>query len=321
MKIDTHNHAIPEPAIELLRTEKVYRVTIHGDRVEGGNHVAYPLFRSFYDPAAKVAELEHGGLEAAVLSAAPPTFYYDVDAEAGEAMCRAVNMGLAEFCTHSPDRLRWMAHVPMQAPERAAVMLAEAAQTGCVGVEVATSIGGRRLDEPEFRPFWGQAEALGLPVMIHPAFNQPHPGLQPWYLQNVIGNLLETTIAAERLICAGVLGDHPGVRVLLVHAGGYFPYQAGRLRHARTVREELSSAPEDPWAFRGQILADTITHDRDALSYLVARMGAENVVMGTDLPFDMATPHPVDALNEAVDTETARQVAEDNPARLFRFYD
>src|SRR5205807_2493949 len=114
---------------------------------------------------------------------------------------------------------------------------------------------------------------------------------------------------AERLICAGVLGDHPGVRFLLVHAGGYFPYQAGRLRHARTVREELSSAPEDPWAFRGQIMADTITHDRDALSYLVARMGAENLVMGTDLPFDMATPHPVDALNEAVDTETARQVA------------
>jgi len=155
MKIDTHNHAIPEPAVDLLRKEKVYRVTIEGDRVQGGNHVAYPLFPSFRDPAAKLAELERGGLEAAVISAAPPTFYYDVDAEAGEAMCRAVNAGLAEFCTHSPDRLRWMAHVPMQAPERAAVMLAEAAQTGCVGVEVATSIGGRRLDEPEFRPFWG----------------------------------------------------------------------------------------------------------------------------------------------------------------------
>jgi aminocarboxymuconate-semialdehyde decarboxylase len=309
MKIDTHNHAIPEPALDLLRKEKVYRVTIEGDQVTGGNHVGYPLFPSFFDPAAKLAELEHGGLEAAVISAAPPTFYYEVDAEAGEAMCQAVNAGLAEFCTHSPDRLRWMAHVPMQAPERAA------------GVEVGSSIAGRRLDEPSYRPFWGQAEVLGLPVMIHPAYNQPHPALESWYLQNVIGNMLETTIAIERLICAGVLDDHPGVRVLAVHAGGYFPYQAGRLRHARSVRSELSSAPEDPWAYRGQIVADTISHDEAALRYLVARMGEENVVMGTDLPFDMATPHPMGALNEAVDAETARRVAQDNPARLFRFYD
>jgi aminocarboxymuconate-semialdehyde decarboxylase len=321
MKIDTHNHAIPEPALELLRKDAVYRVTIEGDWVRGGNHVGYPLFPSFVDPAAKLAELERGGLEGAVISIAPPILYYEIEAEAGEAMCVAVNQGLAEFCTHSPDRLRWMAHVPLQAPERAPVILQEAAEAGCVGVEVGSSIAGRRLDEPEYRPFWSQAEDLGLPVMIHPAYNEEHAGLKPWYLQNVIGNMLETTIAVERLICAGVLDDHPGVRVLLVHAGGYFPYQAGRLRHARAVRPELSSAPEDPWSYRGQVLADTITHDRDALRFLVSRMGAENVVMGTDLPFDMATPHPMEALAEAVDAPTARQVAEDNPARLFRFHD
>ena len=108
---------------------------------------------------------------------------------------------------------------------------------------------------------------------------------------------------------------------MLVHAGGYFPYQAGRLRHARTVRPELSSTPEDPWSYRGQVVTDTISHDRDALRYLVTRMGVENVLMGTDLPFDMATPHPMAALADAVDADTAWRIAEDNPARLFRFYD
>ena len=321
MKIDTHNHAIPEPALDLLRKEKVYRVTIEGDMVRGGNHVGYRLFPSFVDPAAKLAELEGGGLEAAVISIAPPILYYEVDAEAGEAMCVAVNEGLAAFCTHSPDRLRWMAHVPMQAPERAPVVLADAARAGCVGVEVGTSIAGRRLDEPDYEPFWAQAETLGLPVMIHPAYNQAHPALDAWYLQNVIGNMLETTIAVERLICAGVLQRHPAARVVLVHAGGYFPYQAGRLRHARGVRPELAATPEDPWAYLGQVVTDTISHDEDALRFLVTKMGAENVVMGTDLPFDMATPHPITALTDAVGAETARQVAEDNPARLFRFYD
>ena len=75
-----------------------------------------------------------------------------------------------------------------------------------------------------------------MPVLVHPFDNEPHPALDGWYLQNVIGNQLETMIAAERLICAGVLDRHPKLRLVLVHAGGYLPYQAGRLRHARTVR-------------------------------------------------------------------------------------
>src|SRR2546423_884491 len=223
MKIDVHNHAIPEAVLELMRTEDVYRVKIRGGRVERGSHVGSLLFESFYDPAAKLAELERSGLEAAVVSAAPPILYYEVSAEAGEAICRATNSGLAEYCRHSPERLRWMAHVPMQAPERAAAVLEQAAEAGCVGVEVGTSIAGRRLAEPGFEAVWDQAELLSLPVMIHPAYNQAHPGLEPWYLQNVIGNPLETTIAIERLICAGVLDRHPQLTVILVHAAGFFP--------------------------------------------------------------------------------------------------
>ena len=320
MRIDTHNHAITEPVLELLRREPEYRVRVEGGRVHHGERAAYELAPSFVDPAAKLAELERGGLEAAVVSVAPPLFSYHLHVDAGEALCRAANRGMAEFCRDRPDRLAWMAHAPMQVPERAAVVLSEAARAGCVGVEVGTSIAGRRLDEPEFRPFWEQAELLGLPVMIHPAYNEAHEALRPWYLQNVIGNPLETTIAIERLICAGVLDAHPGLRVLVVHAGGYFPFQAGRLRHARSVRPELEGAPEDPWAYRGQVVADTISHDRDALRFLVARMGADNVVMGTDLPFDMATPHPMRALEEAADPATARRIAEDNPARLFKVW-
>lgn len=319
MKIDVHNHAIPEAALELLRTEPVYRVTVGSDRVSGGNHVDFPLFPSFVDPAAKVKELEKNGLEGAVISAAPPLFFYDVELEAGEAMCRATNEGMAEFCTYFPDRLRWMAHVPMRSPQRAAEVLEEQARAGCVGVEVATSIDGRRLDEPDFEPFWGAAERLGMLVSIHPAFNEPLAALRQYYLQNVIGNMLETTLTIERLICARVLERHPGVQVLLVHSGGYFPYQAGRLKHARTVRPELKDTPEDPWSFIGQVKFDTITHDREALRYLVTRVGAENVLMGTDLPFDMATVGPMEALLDAVDGETARRIAEDNPAILFGF--
>jgi aminocarboxymuconate-semialdehyde decarboxylase len=321
LRIDVHNHAIPETAVELWRKDRVYGVQIDGDQVRGGSHVPWTLFRSFTDPAAKIAELESKGLAAAVVSPAPPVFSYEVEPDAGEAMARAYNAGMVEFCAHSPDRLRWMAHVPLRKPAAAPAVLGEAAEAGCVGVEVATMIDGRRLDEPDFEPFWAAAARLRLPVMIHPYYNQAHPGLAPYYLQNVIGNMLETTIAAERLICAGTLDRHPDLVLFLVHSGGYFPYQAGRLRHARTVRPELSGAPEDPWAYLGRLKFDTITHDVQALSYLVSRVGAGNVVMGTDLPFDMATPRPVEELEQAVDAATASRIAEDNPARLYRFED
>jgi aminocarboxymuconate-semialdehyde decarboxylase len=321
LRIDIHNHAIPERAVELLRKEPVYGVKLDGDRITGGSHVPWTLFKSFTDPKAKLAELESKRLEAAVVSIAPPIFYYEVDPEAGEAMARAVNEGMVDFCAQAPDRLRWMAHVPLQTPERAAVILEEAARAGAVGVEVATMVGGHRLDEPQFDPFWSAAERLRLPVMIHPFYNQPHPGLDSYYLQNVIGNMLETTLAAERLMCAGVLDRHPGLTCVLVHSGGYFPYQAGRLKHARRVRPELKQAPEDPWKYLGQLKVDTITHDVRALAYLVSRVGADNVLMGTDLPFDMAPERPVEDLEQAVDSATARRVAEENAARLYGFGD
>jgi aminocarboxymuconate-semialdehyde decarboxylase len=289
--------------------------------VTGGSHVPWTLFKSFTDPKAKLAELESKRLEAAVVSPAPPVFYYEVDAEAGEAMARAVNEGMVELCARAPDRFRWMAHVPLRAPDRATPILEEAARAGCVGVEVATMVNGRRLDEAQFEPFWAAAERLRLPVMIHPFYNQPHPGLDPYYLQNVIGNMLETTLSVERLICAGVLDRHPGLTLVLVHSGGYFAYQAGRLRHARGVRPELRDAPQDPWSYVGRLKFDTITHDVQALSYLVSRVGAGNVLMGTDLPFDMAPQRPVDELEQAVDAATARRVAEENAARLYRFED
>lgn len=319
MRIDVHNHAIPDRAIELLNSERVYCATVRDGVWEGGVHVSFDVVPSFVDPDAKVAELEAAELEGAVISVSPTLFYYHVDDEAGEAMARAVNDGLSEMAAARPDRLGWMASVPLQAPERAVAVLEDAVEAGCVGIEIGTAVGGgRRLDHPALEPVWDAAERYGMPVMLHPAYTVPNPSLADFYLENVIGFPLETTVAIERLICAGTLDRHPDLRVVLLHAGGYFPWQAGRLRHARSVRPELAGSPADPWSYLGQVLLDPITHDADALRYLVAKAGSENLVMGTDLPFDMATPAPVQALREACDEATVTAITERNPTALYR---
>lgn len=317
MRVDTHNHVIPEQVLDLLDREPAFGVTIQGDRWHGGNHVDFELAPSFSDPGAKLAELDALGMDAAIVSVAPPLFYYEIDVDIALPLCSAAKEGMEEFCSRSPERLSWMAHLPMQSPELAVEAMEEAAGSdGCVGIEVGSSVAGRRLDSPEFDAFWAAAGRLGLPVMIHPdATYDPHPGLAPYYLGNVIGLPLETTLTIERLICGGVLDRHPDVDVLLVHAGGFFPYQAGRLRHARRVRPELADSPDDPWAYR--LWFDCITHDHAALSFLVAIAGLDRIVLGSDKPFDMAPPDPLGAVVTAVGREAAEEIARRNPARLY----
>lgn len=315
MRWDVHNHAVPREAIELLRGGG-YPIAVEGDFMEA-DRVRAELTPLFHDPAAKLEQLEQLGLEAAVVSVSPALFAYETDPDRGMALCRAVNRGLADLCAHDASRLRWIAHVPLQAPEAAASLLADAAGAGAAGAQIGTSVAGMPLADAGLDAFWSAAEEHDMTLMLHPAYNNPHPGLEGYHLQNAIGNQLETTIAAERLIVTGVLDRHPQLRLLLVHAGGYMPWQGGRLRHAAMVRAELADSPPDPHAYFGRIVVDTITHDAAALRYLVERVGAGNVVMGTDLPFDMATPEPVAALEQAVASDTAQRIMEQTPQRLF----
>jgi aminocarboxymuconate-semialdehyde decarboxylase len=242
-----------------------------------------------------------------------------VDAGAATALGEVVNDGLRAMAAKHPDRLWWMATVPLQDPVRAAEVLAEQKGRGCVGVEIGTSTGSARLDEPQFEPFWGAAAELGLPVMIHPAYQHPHPGYSRFSLQNLIGNMYETTIAIERLIMAGVFDRHPGLTVVIVHSGGYFAYQQGRLRHGRKLRASSfpPEAPTDPRDYFGRVRFDCLTHDRNALAFLIDQVGPENMLMGTDLPCDMATPDPWDALVAASHEQTAARIAGDNIVELY----
>jgi len=319
MKIDTHNHAIPEPLLQLLRETPSYGVVVESHRLILHGRAVIPLDRSFHVPSAKLAELTANGLEGAVISIAPPVFLYQGDPQASRELCRVANLGLAEFAAVDPFRMRWMAHVPMGVPDQVTEIAEEALSAGAVGIEVASATADRSLDDPAYDPLWDVAERRGVPVFIHPAGEVDYSGLNDFYLQNVIGNQFQTTVAVERLICAGVLDRFPRLRILLAHAGGYFPFQAGRLRHAAEVKAELADAPKDPWAYSRQIFVDTITHDTPALAYLVARMGVGNVVLGTDLPFSMATRLPLESLLAATDARTVEEVAENNPARLFSF--
>ncbi|MGH9102056.1 MAG: amidohydrolase family protein, partial [Acidimicrobiales bacterium] len=297
----------------------VYGIAVTGERhLSGGAEGEYELEPEFCDADAKVANLEAHGLDAAIVSVDPPFFYYEVDPGAGAALADVVNEGLRDMCAKRPDRLAWMATVPLQDPERAAEVLAQQCRAGCAGVEIGTSTGAHRLDEPLLEPFWAAAEELGTTVMLHPAYQHPHPGFAEYHLTNVIGNMLETTVAVERLIMSGTLDRHPRLQLVIVHSGGYVAYQQGRLRHARTVRHYPPGAPLEPAEYFGRVKFDCLTHDRGALRFLIEAVGAENVLMGTDLPCDMATPDPWEDLVAVAGAQGAAAIAGENVRQAFR---
>lgn len=315
--VDVHNHVMPAEVLDLLRREPAYGVRISGDKWAGVHHVPFTIDASFHEPAAKLAELDRYEIASAIVSPPPALFHYEVSSDRAAVLCDACNEGMAKFCAAAPRRLHWLANLPMQDPPRAARAYRTAIGQGCVGAAIGTSIAGRRLDEPEFEEFWDAAEAAGRPVLMHPAFNTEHAGLDPYYLQNVIGNPLETTVAVERMICAEVFARHPRLALVVLHGGGYLPYQAGRLAHASGVRPEIPVSAPEIWRAFSQLYFDTITHDLAALRYLAERVGAEHVVLGTDLPFDMALREPAAVLAQGFDEEVRVRIGSRNPLRLF----
>jgi aminocarboxymuconate-semialdehyde decarboxylase len=87
------------------------------------------------------------------------------------------------------------------------------------------------------------------------------------------------------------------LKLVLVHAGGYLPYQIGRFDHAYEVRSEPKvSLDRKPSEYLDRFFMDTITHADAQLDFLASLVGTERLVLGTDIPFDMGDPRPLDLI-------------------------
>jgi aminocarboxymuconate-semialdehyde decarboxylase len=120
------------------------------------------------------------------------------------------------------------------------------------------------------------------------------------YLWNLVGNPMETTIAAAHLVLSGTMERHPGLRVLLAHGGGAIVALSGRIRHGQETVAAAGPVPARAAdAVIRSFLFDTVTHDPRLLRALVDAVGADRVLLGSDHPFDMADPHPVRTVRQA----------------------
>jgi aminocarboxymuconate-semialdehyde decarboxylase len=291
---DIHTHFIPPEFVADARAGRAPD-GIQLQRRDGGEWLVhrqgygYPLSPEFFDLDAKHREMDRLGIGAALLSLTPTLFFYWLDAAAAGDFCRQANESLARFTSPS-DRLEGVAVVPLQDPEAATAELQRAVRDlGLRGAEIGTTVEQTPLDDPRFAPFFSMAEALDVPIVLHPYYVGVRPSLTDFYMTNLTGNPLETCIAASRMILSGFLDRHPRLKVILVHAGGFMPFQIGRLDHGFRVRPESRSAiTAPPSTYLRRFWYDTITHAAMPLKFLVDLAGPDRVLLGTDLPFDMA---------------------------------
>jgi aminocarboxymuconate-semialdehyde decarboxylase len=295
--IDTHTHVIPRAALDRARADDLFGIRVERDAVIHPEGFRYPVTAEFDEAAAILARMDHSGVGESILSLAPTMFLYDQPADVAVPFAREVNDALAELADGSP-RLRAFAHLPLQAPEQAALELRRAvAEMKLAGAFIGTSAQAVALDDPAMDPVWEQAQELDVPVFLHPYYTGVKPGLADFYMTNVVGNPLDTCVAAIRLIASGTLDRFPRLRVALVHGGGFLPYQLGRLDKAFDVRPELQGLiPHAPSSYLSRFWIDNLLHGDAQLRSLADLIGADRLVLGTDLPFDMGEPDPVSRL-------------------------
>lgn len=326
--IDIHAHAIVPAALTRMAAAHPDHGPVLVDDA-GAKYLRYPgraplgpLPDAIFDPELRLADMDRQRVDVQVIAIPPPNFHYHVPAEVGIDFARIQNEELLALSESEPDRFHVFATLPLQ---DVAASIAEVERLGALprvrGVQIGSNVAGTDLDDPGLEPVWQALESLELPVWMH-ADQRSIAGaerLDTYYLQNLIGIPMESTIAIAKLIFGGVLQRHPGLRFGVTHGGGFAPYQVGRWQHGWEVRPEPKENVTEvtPRELFATLYFDSLTHDPISLRMLGERMGWDHVVLGSDYPFDMAAGDPVGAVETAGLGEDERGLVLEQNARRF----
>src|SRR5262245_23162356 len=236
----------------------------------------------------RIREMDAQGIDMEALSINPA--WYRAERGLAARVVAIQNERLAELCGKYPDRFVAFASVALQYPDLAVQQLVEGVtKLGLRGAAVGASVPGAEFSDPKFHPFWAKAEELGVLIFIHP---QSTPDLARrlggnGWLENTIGNPLDTTLALSHLIFEGTLDRFPGLKICSAHGGGFLPSYAARSDNALRVAPDKDTGvklKKRPTEYLRQMYYDTLVFTSEALRHLAAEVGASQLVVGTDHP-------------------------------------
>ena len=303
--IDIHAHYTPEllfqrfdehardfPNVKLARGNKGAQLSFPGDPSPRA------VMRELGDLGARREWMDSNDIDHQLVGGWVEGYGYDLPAAEGLAWSRFQNACMQDALAGEP-RFTPLATVPLQDGKLAATVLEEAMRGAFGGVLIGTlprGAAGDNLDDASLDPFWDAASQVGAAVFLHPQAFCGQSRLNDYRLDNAIGRLEDTSIAAARLLYSGHLLRFPNVKLVLSHGGGTLPYALGRLARGH---QNLKGKAADPRAGFAAMYFDSCVFDADALRYLARKAGTGRVMLGSDSPFPMGDPAPRQVIESA----------------------
>jgi len=275
--------------------------------------------------AARLKSMDECGIDVQVLSHGAPSTQR-LDAETGVRVAALANDHLAELIAAHPDRFAGFAALPTADPKAAADELERAVdKLGFKGAMIHGLTGGEHFfDKKQFWPIYERAQALDVPLYIHPA--NPHPGVVDIYLKDYAeafpgilnagwGFTMETATAGIRIVLSGVLDEYPDVKIILGHLGETLPFLLWRIDMAVNRPGNDGVAFRDAFCSHFYITTSGFFSD-PALLCCIQEMGADRTLFAIDYPFVPNEPGPTWMERLMLNAEDKAKILHGNAEKL-----
>jgi aminocarboxymuconate-semialdehyde decarboxylase len=303
MIIDSHAHLVPPALLDAIRAQSARFPSVRLIEQDGSLAFSFaaakptrPVSKPLGDIPARIVWMGKNGIDAQVVGGWVDMFGCELPAAEGAQWAELINTHLAAAAKAEP-RFVPLATVPLQDGSSAASVLRSAIAAGFPGVMIGTLPRGvgSVLDAPDLAPFWQAAHDTGAVVHIHPSFDAGDPRVNDYGLANAVGRITDALVAVSRLIAAGHVTRYANAKLVVPIGAAGLPFVLGRLARNHAITPGLG----DPRAAVRHLYTDTILHDPAALRFVIDTMGADRVMLGSDMPFPIGDLEPlkiVDAL-------------------------
>lgn len=240
----------------------------------------------------RIKDMDRANIQMQVLSHGAPSAQ-KLPADIAVPLVQRVNDRLATVVASRPDRFAAFAALPTALPEAAADELQRCVELGFKGAMLHGLSNGEFLDLKKFWPIYARAEALDVPVYLHPS--HPHPAVSEAYYKDYAGDFpmiarpawgytVEAGTQAVRLVLSGVFERHPRLKIILGHLGESLPFQLWRIDQALSRPGQKSISFRDIFCNNFWVTTSGF-FSTPAVDCCIAELGTDRILFAVDWPF------------------------------------